>query len=232
MECYRCPGRGYGLYYCSSEDDYKLVVVTAYGNAYIYSLKYDSWRKLDTKPPLQEYWRPGFCLNKNLYFLSRIITDGSARFDTKPKRFHKINNPPVPDDKSFCSVSTTITVPKGSIHLCAMNGYTYIELWKFIADGDIWRKVVTYQHNHDIRGLSPFHLLTNGNLLMIRYNLDGGPRICQVDLKKRKYTEEKKDGNKSKDKNKSKGNYSDFTVGWPEKVIYTETFVSPNRYTK
>ncbi|GJR44910.1 putative F-box domain-containing protein [Tanacetum coccineum] len=237
MECYKCSGRGYGLYYCSGEDDYMLVVVTKSGNAYIYSLKSDSWRKLDTKPPFQEYRRPGFCLNKNLYFLSHIISDGSMRFDTKAKRFHKIKQPPMP----YIPCSTTITVQKGSIHLCAMYGSTCIELWKLIADGDIWRKVVTYQlqPNRDICSLSPLHLTRNGNLLMIDYK-DGGPHICQVDLTKKKYTKDKKDGHK-KGKNKSKGNYHDeykllyysnFTVGWPWEVIYTETFVSPNRYMK
>ncbi|GKD69131.1 zinc finger, CCHC-type containing protein [Tanacetum coccineum] len=227
------------VYYCSCEDDYKLLVVTEPGNAYIYSLKSDSWRKLDTKPPFQKYFlRPGFCLNKNLYFLSHIITDGSMRFDTKAKRFHKIKKPPVP----YLPCSTAITVQKGSIHLCAMYGSTCIELWKLIADGDIWRKVVTYQlrPNRDIGGLTPVHLLNNGNLLMIDHK-GGGRRICQVDLSKKKYTEDRKDGHKKGKIKSFKGNYHDeykflyhsnFSVGCGEEVIYTETFVSPNQYMK
>ncbi|GKC77002.1 putative F-box domain-containing protein [Tanacetum coccineum] len=237
-----CSGRGYGLYYCSGADDYMLLVVTVSCNAYIYSLKSDSWRKLDTKPPFQYYLRPGFCLNQNIYFLSHNITEGSMRFDTKAKRFHKMKNPPVPDG-SDSPCSPAITVQKGSIHLCAMYGWTCI-MWKFIADEDIWRKLVTYQllPNNDTLGLYPLHVTSNGNLLMIDHK-HGGNRICQVDLPKKKYTKDKKDGHKREDKNKSKGKlpwriqvvvlyYSDFTVGWPEKVIYTETFVSPNRYMK
>ena len=88
--------------------------------------------------------------------------------------------------------------------------------------------------NSDIRSLYPVHLMSNGNWLM--KNRDG---ICQVDLKKKKYTKDK-DGHKSKGKNKSKGNYHDEynllyycdVKVWPQKVIYTETFVSPNQYTK
>ncbi|GJU43884.1 zinc finger, CCHC-type containing protein [Tanacetum coccineum] len=198
MECYKGSGRVYGLYYCSGKDDYKLLVVTKSGNADIYSLKSGSWRKLDTKPPFQDDLRPGICLNKNLYFLSDIITDGSLRLLLKKGPFIY--------DSS-------------------------IELWKFIASGDTWTKVATYQPNHDILDFSPVHLTSNGNLLMI-YSIKGLLRVFQVDLKKKNYTKDKKDGHKREDKNKSNGNYHDeyFRVGCPEDVIYTETFVSPNRY--
>ncbi|GJZ07247.1 putative F-box domain-containing protein [Tanacetum coccineum] len=106
-------------------------------------------------------------------------------------------------------------------------------LWR-----DIWNKEVTYQlmPNDDIRCLCPVHLMNNGKWLMISYRY-GGSRICQVDLKKKKYTKDK-DGHKSKGENKSIGNchdeyklyYSDVKVGRPEQVRYTETFVSPNQY--
>ncbi|GJR23765.1 hypothetical protein Tco_0972292 [Tanacetum coccineum] len=122
MECY--IDSGYGLYYTSGEDDYKLLVVTDSGKVYIYSLKSDS---LDTKPPFQDFWSPGFFFNKNLYFLSDIITEGSMRFDTKAKRFHKIKTPPVSPHKG----ATSITLEKGSIHYCAMYDYM-IELWKIV----------------------------------------------------------------------------------------------------
>ncbi|GKB85671.1 hypothetical protein Tco_0957943, partial [Tanacetum coccineum] len=58
MECYNSCENGHGLYYSSCEDDYKLLVLAESGNVYIYSLKYDSWRKLNKKAPLQE---EGFC---------------------------------------------------------------------------------------------------------------------------------------------------------------------------
>nr|GEY94265.1 hypothetical protein [Tanacetum cinerariifolium] len=213
MECYKGFGRVYGLYYCSGEDDYKLLVLTESGNAYIYSLKSDSWRKLDTKPPFQDDLRPGVCLNKNLYFQSDIITDSSLRFDTKAKRFHKIKNPPIPD--AYYSPWTKITVENGSIHLFVLYG-SIIELWKFIANADIWTMVATYQPNPDTFYFSPLRLTTNGNLLMI--NSIEGLRVFQVDLKKKNYTKDKK--------------YGYIIVGCPEEIIYTETFVSLNRYTK
>ncbi|GKC45675.1 hypothetical protein Tco_1063397 [Tanacetum coccineum] len=96
-----------------------------------------------------------------------------------------------------------------------MYGSTCIELWKLIADGDIWRKVVTYQlrPNRDIGGLTPVHLLNNGNLLMIDHK-GGGRRICQVDLSKKKYTEDRKDGHKKGKIKSFKGNYHTPTFQW------------------
>nr|GEX45441.1 hypothetical protein [Tanacetum cinerariifolium] len=187
------------------------------GSGRVYGLYYCS----DTKSPFQDDLRPGVCLNENLYFQSDIITDSSLRFDTKAKRFHKIKNPPIPDGYSPW---TKITVENGSIHLCVLYD-SIIELWKFIANGDIWTKVATYQPNHDIFDFSPGHLTSNGNLLMI--DSIKGLRVFQVDLKKKNYTKDKKDG-------PERENYHDgyFIVGCPEDIIYTETFVSPNRNMK
>ncbi|GKD82106.1 putative F-box domain-containing protein [Tanacetum coccineum] len=209
MACYNSCGSGHGLYYSSCEDDYKLLLITQYGNnAYIYSLRSDSWRKLNNKPPFQvagTHWRPGFCLNKSLYFLSVHIALGSIRFDTTAERFHKIETPPVYDKPS----TATFTVHRGSIHFCVKydTGRTSflksscIDLWKFSLDGDIWNKAVTYQlkPNDDIRCLCPVHLMNNGKWLMISYRY-GGSRICQVDFKK-KYTKDK-DGHKSEENKK------------------------------
>ncbi|KAI3814699.1 hypothetical protein L1987_14343 [Smallanthus sonchifolius] len=49
-ECYEksCSCDGFRMYYSSSEDDYRLLRVTKSCNAYIYSLKSDSWRKIES----------------------------------------------------------------------------------------------------------------------------------------------------------------------------------------
>ncbi|GJW62487.1 putative F-box domain-containing protein [Tanacetum coccineum] len=154
MECYNLYGSGYGLYYSSCEDDYKLLVVTVSGNVYIYSLKSDSWRKLNKRAPCQEEWNwtPGFRLSENIYFQCYNIARGLIRFDTTAERFHKIETPPEYDNTYHPRFATT--VHRGSVHLCVKyNTYgrtgfmksTCIEMWKLNADGDIWSKVVTYQ---------------------------------------------------------------------------------------
>nr|GEW53344.1 hypothetical protein [Tanacetum cinerariifolium] len=250
IECYKSYGRGYGLYYSSCEDDYKLLLVTHDDNVYVYSLKSDSWRNLNKKAPFKKEgfcWRSGFCLSENIYFLSPNPAKFSIRFDTRAERFHKIKTPREYDNTNYPHCTST-TVHRGSIHLCVLyivcgrSGFmksTCIELWKFNADGDIWSKMETYQlmPNHDIGSLSPLHLMSNGKWLMWDHRTEsrGGSRICQVDLKKKKYCKDI-DGHKCKGKNKRKGScydeyklyYSDVRVNSPQKVRYTETFVSPN----
>ncbi|GJT23443.1 zinc finger, CCHC-type containing protein [Tanacetum coccineum] len=233
MECYNSCGSRHGLYYNSCEDDYKLLLITQYANsAYIYSLRSDSWRKLNNNLRFQvagTHWRPGFCLNKNLYFLSIHIALGSIRFDTTTERFHNIETPPVYDKPN----TATFIVHRGSIHFCVKydtrrTGFlksSCIDLWKFSLDGDIWNKAVTYQlmPNDDIHCLSPVHLMNNGKWLMISYRYGGG-RICQVDLKKKKYTKDK-GGRKSKGKTKSKGNcYDEYNC-----IILTLKWVALNK---
>ncbi|GJS25350.1 putative F-box domain-containing protein [Tanacetum coccineum] len=164
IECYKCYRRGYRLYYSSCEDDYKLLVVTKSCNVYIYSLKSDSWRKLNKKAPFQDAWSwtPGFRLSENIYFQCHSIAKGLIRFDTTAERFHTIETPPKYDNTNYPH-HAAITVHRGSIHLCVKYNIgrigfvksTCIELWKFNADGDIWSKVVTYQlgPNDDIVGV-------------------------------------------------------------------------------
>ncbi|GKC63701.1 F-box/kelch-repeat protein-like protein, partial [Tanacetum coccineum] len=47
-ECYAQNGRVMALYYSHSDDDYRLLNVTNFCNVYIYSLKSDSWRKVES----------------------------------------------------------------------------------------------------------------------------------------------------------------------------------------
>ncbi|GJV90700.1 putative reverse transcriptase domain-containing protein [Tanacetum coccineum] len=150
MECYTTSGRGYGLYYSSCEDNYKLLVVTYSDNVYIYSLKSDSWRKLNKMPPFLEEdfcWSPGFFLSENIYFQGHNIAQDLIRFDTKAEMLHKIEFP-LEDNRYYPHFANT--VHKGSIHLCVnynifgpigLKG-TCFKLWKYNADGDMWSKVV------------------------------------------------------------------------------------------
>ncbi|GKA00283.1 putative F-box domain-containing protein [Tanacetum coccineum] len=131
-----------GLYYSSSEDDYKLVLVATYGgNAYTYSLKSDSWRMV-TNIKLDGFWELCVSSNDNLYFLSRNEKKPCSivRFDTTAETFKKIETPSVNDDNK--PHSATITVHRGYVHYCVKYdigrpGFlksTCIELWKLNAD--------------------------------------------------------------------------------------------------
>ncbi|KAI3524502.1 hypothetical protein L1887_03160 [Cichorium endivia] len=77
-ECYEVTGRAYGLYYSNSDDDYKLLIVTHDHYACIYSLKSNSWRKLDSKEDLKriqyvvsESWGESLLQNDKLFFLKK-----------------------------------------------------------------------------------------------------------------------------------------------------------------
>ncbi|KAI3524068.1 hypothetical protein L1887_02703 [Cichorium endivia] len=60
-ECYKKTESPFGLYYSSSDDDYKLLRVTNFHSAYIYSLKSDSWRKIPTA--LDEEWKLAYAFS-------------------------------------------------------------------------------------------------------------------------------------------------------------------------
>ncbi|GJV96449.1 putative F-box domain-containing protein [Tanacetum coccineum] len=223
VECYNRLSRVFGLYYSSCEDDYKLLCVT-YHIVYMYSLKSESWRKLDSiiaNPNLYlgiEWWSPGTCLNDNLYFLCDSYS--IIRFDTKSEQFTRIATPTFDEDGlyNWCS---TMMVLRGCIHFCvryeiAKTGFTKIciRLWKMNGDGK-WKKVVIYQPVSNIVGsLKPLYLMRNGNLLLIGssgnlYTENQGvhSRVCQ--------------------KNKKLN-----SKGLRYEVRYIETFVSPNQHSK
>lgn len=48
LKCYEVDERTSTFFYSSSDDDYKLLRLTLDGDAYIYSLKSDSWRNVET----------------------------------------------------------------------------------------------------------------------------------------------------------------------------------------
>ncbi|GJV76072.1 putative F-box domain-containing protein [Tanacetum coccineum] len=164
----------FGLYYSSSEDDYKLLSVQkSHHYVYIYSLKSDSWRKVDAFQHTLHPGSPsrGTYLNENLYFLQH-----HERYRQLP------------------SIIRT----------------TCIKLWK-LDENDNMKEVLTCQlrphgYDHTISSLRPFHLMKNGNWLMMLNNClssynDG---IYKVDLKKKMRIT-------NKGKEKEKGNiYDDF----------------------
>ena len=82
----------YGLYYSVSDNDYKLLRVTLSNDAYIYSLKSDSWRKIEsTSFCPSTCWNSSYLLNENLYFFTqgKRVSETDVRpypiirFDTK-----------------------------------------------------------------------------------------------------------------------------------------------------
>ncbi|XP_023733977.1 putative F-box only protein 15 [Lactuca sativa] len=78
-ECYEVCGGPYGLYYSYSHDDYRLLRVTHDRHAYIYSLKSDSWRKLDSSTSdlksitclISESWGESIVQNEKVYFIKQ-----------------------------------------------------------------------------------------------------------------------------------------------------------------
>ncbi|GKB62579.1 putative F-box protein [Tanacetum coccineum] len=239
------------LYYGCCEDDYKLLLV--YNHVYIYSLKSDSWREVDAfqNTDMLDHWRwsRGTYLNENLYFLQHHYNKSSIiRFDTKTERLSEIETPNVDEISNAYNYFDTIVVKSDCIHVCVKydidisrnygfgrNIFTCIKLWK-LDEYENMKEVLTYQvrlrivHDIPISSLHPFHLMKNGNWLMMR-NLWGCYKhiIYEVDLKKNKHV---------------KGNIYDDDDFEHAEVLrvddnndivfeqYIETFLSPNRYMK
>ncbi|GJT25020.1 putative F-box protein [Tanacetum coccineum] len=254
----------FGLYYSCCEDYYKLLCLNLFDDyVYIYSLKSDSWRKVDAFQHISrlfiERWSQGTYLNENLYFLRQDINNQSSsiiRFDTKNERLSKIETPCVDANNQDAKFYfATIMVKSDCIHVCvkydinmscdkSFQRTTCIELWKLDEYGKM-KQVLTYQlrpllYDHNtISSLIPFHLMKNGNWLMLKNGSSfSNDRIYKVYLKKKMHIT-------NKGKEKEKGNiYDDFEYAnvrmddnininnLAREVRYIETFVSPNRYMK
>ncbi|GJZ46966.1 glycerophosphodiester phosphodiesterase GDPDL3-like protein, partial [Tanacetum coccineum] len=174
----------------SSEDDYKLLSVQkSHHYVYIYSLKSDSWRKVDAlqSTHILNHWglSRGTYLNENLYFLQHHERyrqlPSIIRFDTKTERLSKIETPNVDEAYHYFA---TIVVKSDCIHVCVKHdtedGFgitTDIELWK-LDEYENLEKVLTLQlrplkpqHVYVIPFISllrPFYLMKNGNWLMVK----------------------------------------------------------------
>ncbi|XP_023755991.1 putative F-box/kelch-repeat protein At3g17280 isoform X1 [Lactuca sativa] len=138
-----CDTQGiFGLYYISSDDDYRLLYVTHHPNIYIYSVKSDSWRNVESTEDFKQsasdwtepgnYWtKPGdywehpshFLLNEKLYFLKQVETEPESfirsysvmRFDTKTEKFTEIAMPSFGNQMTNC---LGFMVLKGCVHFC------------------------------------------------------------------------------------------------------------------
>lgn len=212
-ECYDYNGGPFGLYYSSSDDDYKLLRVTLYTDVYIYSLKSDSWRKVeleeDFRSPLISWMPSTALLNEKLYFLQKRVSKENdihysiIRFDTKTEQFTEIATP---FSKNFERYSLSFLVLRGYIHVCENIAKRGVIMWRMDGDGD-WTKVVSLFP----WCLEPLHLMRNDNWLM---RSNKGNHLYQVDMKKHTKTK---------------------LCSLPRTttiVEYKETIVSPNSYTK
>ncbi|KAJ9542003.1 hypothetical protein OSB04_028509 [Centaurea solstitialis] len=165
---------GFGLYYSCCDDDYKLLRVTVYKDAFIYSLKSDSWWKVESSScRLLKSWNSSCFLNEDLYFLAAAvnkINDWSysiIRFDTKVEKFTEIAAPSL---EVVGKCRRSLTVVSGCVHLCVSSvGITSadkLELWKMDGDGE-WTKVVSCCHTlFKYMDNQPLHLMKNGNWLV------------------------------------------------------------------
>ncbi|KAJ9555545.1 LOW QUALITY PROTEIN: hypothetical protein OSB04_010159 [Centaurea solstitialis] len=228
-EFYVCAGGAFGLYYTSSNDDYQLVRVTYYHDVYIYSLKSDSWRKVDSIQDAFLYipnrfpysWRWSVLLNKKLYFVNQTVEGNLStppsysimRFDSKTEKFSKTEGPTFTNPRTWW-----LNLWFGCIHLCVTHSNPYFrdscqefEMWRMDGGGE-WTKVVTYYPLSRLdRFDQPLHVMKNGNWLMLKEGW-----FCNVDVKTR-----------SEERYYSTYFCKDILLGRK----YIETLVSPNQYT-
>lgn len=103
IECYRMKGRAVGLYYSSCDDDYRLLRVTESCNVYIYSLKSDSWRKVESVENSRVIldWNldggmSSVLLNENLYSFKPYKSENLImKFNTKTEKFTEVKTPTI-----------------------------------------------------------------------------------------------------------------------------------------
>ncbi|KAJ9539723.1 hypothetical protein OSB04_026229 [Centaurea solstitialis] len=170
-ECFVTTSLLFGFYYIYN--DYRLLLVTKDHNVYIYSLKSDSWRKVETTqddlnclphthsvPHILQN-EPCVFLNEKLYFISTPHTKISKRenfiiikrFDVKTEKWRKIAGPYINGLWKHC---LSFLVVRGCIHLYLIHRHLrlddnggFIELGDSTAelwrmDGEEdWTKVVT-----------------------------------------------------------------------------------------
>ncbi|CAH1425673.1 unnamed protein product [Lactuca virosa] len=182
----------YELFYSSSEDDYKLVWLTLGINVYIFSLKSDSWRKVEESTPnaavsYHHLIMSSVMLNENFHFLRKF-------FDEFEGGGEKINDQRT-DFMGFM-------VLRGYIHFCvaiinSIGEYDTIELWRMSSThAQYWGRLTTKTQqylssydaddNQELRwllrnGHDLLHWMRNGNWLMYSR---GGEYVDALDTKK------------------------------------------------
>nr|XP_043636124.1 putative F-box protein At5g51000 [Erigeron canadensis] len=168
-----------GLYHSGMFDDkdYKLLTVSSDRSVHIYSLKSDSWTKVDSSDNYQtlsdlefgrEMINSSTWFNGHLYFLTERFA--VLKFDTNVERFTII--PTHPSLNDFDVKRLTKDVQKGVIHLGVHYETSqhrtakkaHIQLWKMIEDEN-WEKIgVSFRI--DI-SMHPFSWLRNKTWLMV-----------------------------------------------------------------
>ncbi|KAJ9554974.1 hypothetical protein OSB04_009588 [Centaurea solstitialis] len=183
--CYSRYSMVFELYYTCSDDDYKILSITTDRNVYIYSLRFDSWRKLESTLDYEDripYAGDHNLLDEKLHFLRPLDTKGRCiiiRLDLKTEKFTKIPVPYAYEHKGL-----SLTVVRGCIELTLFLGSLLrlwmIEMWRMNVDGD-WIKTgaISYSHSHNQLTKWCFMnpLSINGNWLGFSRN-----DICKVDL--------------------------------------------------
>ncbi|KAI3503289.1 hypothetical protein L1887_31729 [Cichorium endivia] len=251
-ECYKNNVGLFGLYYISSDDDYKLLRVTEHQNIYIYTLRSDSWRKVESTEDFQQMasnltssrnlrQRPvrHILLHEKLYFLNQvdrietfIKTYSIVRFDTKTEIFTEIAMPSFGNQMTDC---LDFMVQNGCLHFCVAiliekenympnrSCYEMIECWRMDEDGD-WTKVLTYgPMSFFIWGRSLLHLMRNGNFLIQHLS-----NVYVLDIKN--HTKEMVFACEKIDYDHSTDGTGKFIETIPPMGKYIETTLSPHQY--
>nr|XP_043635917.1 putative F-box protein At2g02030 [Erigeron canadensis] len=159
---FRYRGRDVVGFYSDSSNDYKLLyMIPLDQEAYIYSQRLNSWRKIefliDRYSFLRHYrWsRATFC-DHSLYFsvkdLGPVKHPYIICFDVNTEEFRVIQFPPLPSG-ARCMYHANFVGIDGCIHLCAayyigcprpFNGI----VWKLNGDGATWAEVAFYPGTH------------------------------------------------------------------------------------
>lgn len=164
IECFDDGNRwAFQLYYNSSNDDYRLLLVTRDHKVHIYSLKSDSWRdagNMQLPHRFPGYRWPSICFNDKFYFLAPNRVSCSfhsypiIRFDTETENFTEIAAPSFSNSNIYAHFLCFIVL-RGCIHVymtyddfnldVKQERFTF-KVWKMEEDGN-WAQVVTYHQN-------------------------------------------------------------------------------------
>ncbi|KAJ9554901.1 hypothetical protein OSB04_009515 [Centaurea solstitialis] len=154
------------LYYTCSDDDYKILSITTDRNVYVYSLRSDSWRKLESTLDHED---------RIPYYAAAAAGGDLVRLDLKTGKFTKIAVPP---SCGHVRMSLTTVEREGCIELTIFDIVSplrwTIQTWRMnVGDGSDWMNMVNTSY------YCPLTSLRNGNLLVLNRN-----GICDVDIEK------------------------------------------------
>ncbi|CAH1425675.1 unnamed protein product [Lactuca virosa] len=229
---YRVYTDEYALYYSSSENDYKLVWLTSgrLMSVYIYSLRSDSWRKVESTHNAASYQfhliMSSVMWNEKFHFLRKLFHEFEGAGE-------KLLNQRRTDFMGFM-------VLRGCIHLCvaiinaSIDEYDTIELWSGHA-GYKWERVTEAEplSSSDIKIYTDLHpilhlVIRKGHNLLHR--MRNGKWLMYSRFEEHVYTLDASMDNHTKDIMCSIG--LPFCPSQFPGAKYVETLVSPNQYMK